>query len=197
MVPWRWLRLCPYASVGDKRGMQLVSSVLGTESLRGILKHHKVPGPINRSLHLPSVWPPGSVSEPACPPVTKICLCCSRPSCGSCWPLAEPGQAGPHPWPFHPSSASWGHCGRLHPHEAPPTSLSHPTGTPKHSLLQEVFLDPRVWPMPLGSLYFCALQNYTEHPAFLVQCLDMVCSGSRQVSLICSCPSVPTTGLSQ
>lgn len=36
--------------------------------------------------------------------------------------------------------------------------------------------------MPLGSLYFCALQNYTKHPAFLVQCLNMVCSGSRQVS---------------
>lgn len=52
--------------------MQLVPSTLGTESLRGILKHCKVP-PIKHVLHLfPLVWAPGSASEPAGPPVPLL-----------------------------------------------------------------------------------------------------------------------------
>lgn len=51
-----------------------------------------------------------------------------------------------------------------------------PLETQKHSLPQEVFLHPRVWPMPLlGSHHFCALQTpclpgaVSQHGAFWEQ----------------------------
>lgn len=117
------------------------------------------------------------------------------------WLLLASDRALGNMWPCHPSSSS----SKLglpirgqHPGDFARGSiyLKHllpllptPLDSQYHSLLQEVFLDPTVWPVPLlGSHSFCALQNCTEHSFFLVQYHNVVHSGSRQVF---SCMQLP------